>query len=332
MSNLTVSTKENWVAIKEQAEAVKKAGLLPANLTAEQATIIILKGQEIGIGAMRALEGLFVVNGKIGMSAALVAGLIRERCPKAELKVIKKDDQGCTIQATRPGQQPETFSFTMKDAQAAGLVKPGGPWTKYPSSMCWSRCITNIGRQLFSDILGAPYTSEELGGEAEEIQVRQDQVREWNGSEDKQGLLPSGHQRSDGKIQGNLQERIAAARGINAQESIKAEEVIKETGEVIEPKLNESEPLPSFDDFDKWPEKGNVKEEAKHWLSISKAGSYEGQTFKEIYDQLGKEKFFALYQASVKSIGKMQAEGKAISETTQQTFKDLEACMKDLGL
>ncbi len=169
MSNILLQNrKDNWMVIKEQSELVKKAGLLPANVTAEMAVIMILKGQELGIGPMRAMEGLYVISGKVAMQASLVMGLIREKCPQAKFTVKRKDSKGCVIEATRPGQEMEVFQFLEQDAKTAGLTEKG-PWKSYPTSMYWSRVVTLIGRQLFSDILGgASYTPEELGSDITE--------------------------------------------------------------------------------------------------------------------------------------------------------------------
>jgi hypothetical protein len=117
---------------------------------------------------MRAMEGLYVISGKVAMQASLVMGLIREKCPNAKFTVKRKDNKGCIIEATRPGQSPETFQFLEVDAKTAGLTEKG-PWKSYPTSMYWSRVVTLIGRQLFSDILGgASYTPEELGSDISE--------------------------------------------------------------------------------------------------------------------------------------------------------------------
>src|SRR5436309_1626388 len=99
MSNLVEINKDTWQVIKEQAEAVKKAGLLPAAMTAEQAAIIVMKGRELGIPTMRSLEGMYVVNGKVAMDAKLIMGLIRERCPQAKITFKRKDAKGCIIEA-----------------------------------------------------------------------------------------------------------------------------------------------------------------------------------------------------------------------------------------
>lgn len=314
MSNITVQNKDAWALVKEQAEAVKKAGLLPSNMTPEQAAIIALKGMELGIGTMRALEGLYVVNGKIAMDAKLIMGLIRERCPQAKITFKRKDDKGCIIEATRPGQETETFSFLEADAHRAQLIKPNTPWTKYPVNMYWARAVTNMGRQLFSDILGASYTPEELGGTVEEQEINPSrEVLDVGKSEAKQDL----HQPV--RPSASLSERINKAK--EQTKEVKEQPINKQTGEIM--------PYPVIEQFDESIVLDDSPE-ITHWDRLATAGSYTGKTFKQILSENGKEKFLALYEASVKSIARMQQEGKSIPQGTQDTFKDLEACCKEL--
>lgn len=339
MSNIVTSNKDNWIAIREQAEAVKKAGLLPQAMSAEQATIIILKGQELGIGTMRSLEGLYVVNGKIGMSANLVMGLIRERCPKAKIVVKRKDNKGCVIEAERPGQAPETFQFLEADAHAAGLIKPNSPWVKFPANMYWSRCVTQLGRQLFSDIIGASYTPEELGD---------DKNIEHDVSERETLPGPSNHHQEPvkevvppkGATVSSLNSRFEnASLAVTSppKQKIQAQpvEVNPDTGEVTgypetttttnipEPKgISESEQIPDF--FD-----GITN--ASHWDQVSKSGVNAGKTLRQVFDEVGKDGLIQLYVRATKSIGQMQSEGKTVPATSLETYTALQKCCADLG-
>lgn len=52
--------------LKERATLVVRAGLAPKGMTPEQLTITMLKGQEMGMGPMEAMESFYVVNGSVG--------------------------------------------------------------------------------------------------------------------------------------------------------------------------------------------------------------------------------------------------------------------------
>lgn len=365
MSNIVQSNKDNWLAIKEQAEAVKKAGLLPANMTADQAAIIVLKGQELGIGTMRALEGLYVVNGKIGMSAALVMGLIRERCPQAKVFVKRKDNKGCVIEATRPGQETETFSFTEDDARKAGLLKPNSPWDKYGSSMMWARAVTQMGRQLFSDILGAPYEKEELGGEVNE----ENDVQRISNAD----VTANTIQQPSGILHGNVHDGSERAKALNSRlstnevvhkevsrdwDNFKAKkdeerktkvtqakpiQVNQETGEVSgypeSPAFDEAEPMP-----DHKPAGIDVacaeiqKKMANQILTPSplefviKKGRLSGKTIQQVYEEEGIDVLMGLYATGVKKIAALEESKQPIEQASMEALDNLEKAIDLLSI
>lgn len=345
MSNLTTTSKENWLVIKEQAQAVKDAGLLPAQMTAAQAAIIVMKGQELGVPTMRALEGMFVVNGKVSMDAKFMMSLIRERCPQAKITVKRKDDKGCVIEATRPHQEPELFQFLEADAQRAQLIKPNSPWTKYPANMYWARTVSQMARQLFSDILGAAYVSEEIGGEVQEQEVNNERhsltgnsrpIRENINSETIKGPSQAssingteetvqGQVVTQGTHESDLNSRFAPSGSSLAVTSkpvtVKKEVVEIKTGEIIAfEKFDEKEDLPNF--------KGDDK--GMHWKRIATAGQHSGKSLIQILEEVGRDSFIKMYQTSTRNIAKMGNEGKPIPDSTMLTYKDLESCVKEL--
>lgn len=72
--------------------------------------------------------------------------------------------------------------------------------------------------------------------------------------------------------------------------------------------------------------------ELTHWDRLASAGVHSGKTLRAIYETVGKDEFLKMYQTSTKSIGKMNDEGKPIPRNTMMTYKDIESCVKDLGL
>ena len=345
MSNLIQANKENWMAIKEQADAVKKAGLLPSAMSADQAAIIVLKGQELGVGTMRALEGMFVVNGKVAMDAKFMMSLIRERCPQAKITVKRKDEKGCIIEATRPHQEPELFQFLEADAQRAQLIKPNSPWTKYPSNMYWARTVSQMARQLFSDILGAAYVPEEIGGEVHEEESRNvnspRQTLDVGQPADRtnilrrdssSGKLPEEEKEeiADGLKESTLNERFAPTGASLAVTSTPATskkvtvQVDTKTGEVPMP----YPPAPAFDENEELP--FGPDKVVTHWDRLASAGPHSGKTLRAIYNEVGKDAFIKMHATATKNIAKMGGEGKPVPENTMQTYKDLEACLGEL--
>jgi len=163
--------------LKELGAVIRKSGFVPSSIkTDEQAVVILLKGQELGLPPMQAFASIAVINGKPTLTAEVMLGLIYRDHPKAQVTFVRTTNEVCTIEACRPGGKPSTFNFSLADAQQAGLLGKG-PWESYPAAMLRARCISAMARAMFPDALsGCVYTPEELGanvdkdGEIVEVQ------------------------------------------------------------------------------------------------------------------------------------------------------------------
>lgn len=157
-------TQENWNQILAMGNAAFKSGLLPKSIqTPEAAAIIMLRGYELGLPPMVALDSLYVVNNKIGISADMLLAGIREAHPKAEIIIKKSDSKECVIMARRPEQKDLTeFKYTIEEAKEAQLLVKDN-WRKHPADMLFARCVTRMKRRLFPEVMkGLSHTPEEL--------------------------------------------------------------------------------------------------------------------------------------------------------------------------
>lgn len=126
--------------------------------------MIMLAAREYGIGPAQALNGgLHIIEGKVELSARIMSALIRRA--KHKLEIITSTDQVCTIKGTRNDTGEEhTVSFTIEQAQKAGLIKEKGGWKRTPEDMLYARTISRLARQLFSDVIGIGYIEGEIDG------------------------------------------------------------------------------------------------------------------------------------------------------------------------
>lgn len=124
--------------------------------------MIMLSARELGIPPMQALNGgLNIIQGKVEISARMMGALIRKAGHDFVPK--KETDTECVIWGKRGDNGRELeVSFTLADAQRAGLVKQGGGWTKFPKDMCFARALSRLARQLFSDVIGIGYVEGEI--------------------------------------------------------------------------------------------------------------------------------------------------------------------------
>lgn len=142
----------------------------------EQAGVmmIMLAARELGIPAMQALNGgINIISGKAEISARMMSALVRKA--GHEIKVKESTDDLCVLIGKRSdtGESQEA-SFSLADAQRAGLIKPGGGWVKFPKDMCFARALSRLSRQLFSDVIGIGYVEGEIRATEAEIALPDD--------------------------------------------------------------------------------------------------------------------------------------------------------------
>ncbi len=124
--------------------------------------MIMLAARELGIPPCQALNGgLNLIQGKVEISARMMSALIRKAGHK--LKVQECTSTQCVLVGKRCDTgETQSSSFSVAEAQLAGLIKPGGGWVKWPKDMCFARALSRLARQLFSDVIGMGYVEGEI--------------------------------------------------------------------------------------------------------------------------------------------------------------------------
>lgn len=160
----------DWAQLKEIGATALKSGLLPSSVkTPEAATIIALKGWELGLKPLVSFSYISVVNGRPTCAAELMLAEIRRVYPKAVVKITVSTDTECVIMAKRPEEEELTpFKWTIEDARKAGLLGKDN-WKNYPADMLFARTVTRMKRRLFPEVLmGVDYVPEELGADVDQ--------------------------------------------------------------------------------------------------------------------------------------------------------------------
>lgn len=138
------------------------------NANESQLLLIAMKGLELGMAPIHAITHINIIQGKPCLSSEGMLALIFEKVPGVKLTYKTWTNDECTIECVRPGQDINTFSYTIKDADQAGLLSKGS-WKTHTKSMLKARVISMMARALFPDVLcGVSYTIEELGGDVDE--------------------------------------------------------------------------------------------------------------------------------------------------------------------
>lgn len=130
-----------------------------------KAAAAILTGRELGLPPMTALSSIHVINGKPGISAEVMRGLVAQR--GHEIRFGKVSSQEVTVRGRRveDHDDPDAWTevtWTFQDAERAGLTKSQPNYSKYPRQMLTARATTELCRLVFADVIHGLRSIEEL--------------------------------------------------------------------------------------------------------------------------------------------------------------------------
>lgn len=165
---------ERSLAIRQEigtlqlADILAKSGYFSDARSQAQAVVKILAGAELDFGPIASMNGIHIIEGKPAMAANLIGAAIK-RSPRYNYRIVKHSDAECSVAFYEQGEKVGESTFTMKDAQAAGLVgRKGDMWGKYPRNMLFARALANGARWYCPDIFSTGvYTPEELGADVD---------------------------------------------------------------------------------------------------------------------------------------------------------------------
>jgi hypothetical protein len=138
----------------------------------EQAVAVMIKGHELGFGLTASFEFIKAITTSRGTVPTLVpkgmmALIMNSPVYKYHAISETKDKQGkpesCTVTMERTNGFKFSVTFTMADAERAGLIKEGGAWQTYPANMLRWRALGYAADQVFPDVLGGMHRADEFG-------------------------------------------------------------------------------------------------------------------------------------------------------------------------
>jgi hypothetical protein len=158
---------ESLADLQSVASIFVKSGFFSDAKDAAQAVVKIMAGGELGFPPIASMTGIYIVKGKVSLSANLMAAAIK-RTGRYDYRVRQLDDTMAEIEFFQNGQSLGKSSFTMAEAKAAELTS-NPTWKKFPRNMLFARALSNGARWYCPDVFGGPiYTPEELGAPVNE--------------------------------------------------------------------------------------------------------------------------------------------------------------------
>ena len=169
MSTEITTQKQHFsLAPKDLDEAMRFADMLAGSSIVPKdyigkpgnCLVAIQWGMELGLQPMQAMQSIAVINGRPSLWGDAMLALVKAH-PAFEW--IKEECDGnvatCTIK--RRGEPEVMQSFSLKEAERAGLTSKQGPWTQYPRRMLQMRARGFALRDAFPDALRGVVSAEE---------------------------------------------------------------------------------------------------------------------------------------------------------------------------
>lgn len=139
---------------------------------AEAIWAVIIRGREMGLGALTALDSFHIIEGKPSPSAHLLIARCKAHPDCEYFQFVGGDATFAEYETkNRRNPRPTRLKYTIEQAKAAGLLNPtksGQPsnWEKRPDEMLRKTCAVQLGRIEYPEATGGLYAIEELGGVA----------------------------------------------------------------------------------------------------------------------------------------------------------------------
>jgi hypothetical protein len=136
--------------------------------------MIMLTAMSYGLNPIQALNnGLYLFNGNVELPAHTIGMLIRQGGHHFE--ALDMSDKKCVLKGTRQDNGGTwTETYTIEDARGAGLANKDN-WKKHPKDMLYARCLSRLGKHLFSDAIKNAYVEGEI---RETIVMKKDEIQE----------------------------------------------------------------------------------------------------------------------------------------------------------
>lgn len=141
------------------AQMVSKSDFAPRDYKGKPENILIAiqMGSEVGLKPMQALQNISVINGRpaIWGDAALALCRNQQSCVHVKEWMEGSFEKGNAVAhcEVKRGDEIVTRSFSVIDAQKAGLLNKAGVWQQYPARMLQMRARGFAIRDAFPDVL-----------------------------------------------------------------------------------------------------------------------------------------------------------------------------------
>lgn len=165
------------------AQVLANSGLVPKEFSGKPEAVFAAAafGAEVGLSVMQSLRMVNVINGKPGLGAdGMAAVCLAHRDVCEFLREVETNDDHSTWETKRVSSpMPQSYTFRMAEAVAAGWTTRNPNWKSQPQRMLRARAKSFLCRDVYPDLVGGIYDPQELkDAEAADREASQREVLE----------------------------------------------------------------------------------------------------------------------------------------------------------
>lgn len=172
--NMQVGEPQNMLEVRALANFLTRSKFIPQAFRGDlnTAVMLIVTCKQYGL-PITALSEVMEVNGKVGFWGRTKLGIVLKSGVCEYIIPTEQTDKKCTVETQRKGwPKPVSITYTLEQAEKAGLLARSDAWKKHPSDMLYWRAVSRIISQVYPDVIQGFATVEE----EEENPVQQAEV------------------------------------------------------------------------------------------------------------------------------------------------------------
>ena len=171
---MSVGEPKNMLEVRALANFLSRSKFIPQSFRGDlnTAVMLIVTCKQYGL-PITALSEVMEVNGKVGFWGRTKLGIVLKSGVCEYIIPTEQTDKKCTLETQRKGwPKPVSITYTLEQADKAGLVSRSDAWKKHPADMLYWRAVSRIISQVYPDVIQGFSTVEDL----EEEQVQEAKV------------------------------------------------------------------------------------------------------------------------------------------------------------
>lgn len=160
---MSVGEPKNMLEVRALANFLSRSKFIPQSFRGDlnTAVMLIVTCKQYGL-PITALSEVMEVNGKVGFWGRTKLGIVLKSGVCEYIIPTEQTDKKCTLETQRKGwPKPVTITYTLDQAEKAGLLARSDAWKKHPSDMLYWRAVSRIISQVYPDVIQGFATVEE---------------------------------------------------------------------------------------------------------------------------------------------------------------------------